>query len=120
MSQTHVVYAYNLPRSEDRQKIRLAVLQGRADPRDVRLFPVPLPSPTFHASSPTLTYNISAGKLSSNGMLTGRVLLDRALNHWTIAASPAFSSGPGATAIGEESAGKNCWNWNHCDAAYGS
>jgi hypothetical protein len=53
-------------------------------------------------------------------MLTGRVLLDRALNHWTIAASPAFSSGPGATAIGEESAGKNRWNWNHCDAAYGS
>ncbi|KAF9004685.1 hypothetical protein BDQ17DRAFT_1354497 [Cyathus striatus] len=41
-----------------------------------------------------------------------RILLDKALS--------VPSSGPGATATGEEPAWKNCWNWNLCDAAFGS
>jgi hypothetical protein len=49
-----------------------------------------------------------------------RILLDKAL-HVVEKLPPAQpSSGPGATATGEEPAWKNCWNWNLCDAAYGS
>ena len=49
-----------------------------------------------------------------------RVLLDKALNVIERLPSALPSSGPGANATGEESAWKNCWNWNLCDAAYGS
>lgn len=49
-----------------------------------------------------------------------RVLLDKALS--VVERLPPIqpSSGPGAAATGEEPAWKNCWNWNLCDAAYGS
>ena len=49
-----------------------------------------------------------------------RVLLDKALNVIGRLPPSQPSSGPGATATGEEPAWKNCWNWNLCDAAYGS
>ncbi|KAF8164921.1 hypothetical protein B0H34DRAFT_649712 [Crassisporium funariophilum] len=49
-----------------------------------------------------------------------RVLLDKALNVIERLPPVQPSSGPGATATGEEPAWKNCWNWNLCDAAYGS
>ena len=49
-----------------------------------------------------------------------RVLLDKALNVIGRLPPAQPSSGPGATATGEEPAWKNCWNWNLCDAAYGS
>ena len=49
-----------------------------------------------------------------------RVLLDKALNVIERLPPAQPSSGPGATATGEEPAWKNCWNWNLCDAAYGS
>ena len=49
-----------------------------------------------------------------------RVLLDKALNVTERLPPAQPSSGPGATATGEEPAWKNCWNWNLCDAAYGS
>lgn len=49
-----------------------------------------------------------------------RVLLDKFLSVVERLPSAQPSSGPGATATGEEPAWKNCWNWNLCDAAYGS
>ena len=49
-----------------------------------------------------------------------RVLLDKALNVIERLPPAQPSSGPGATATGEEPAWKHCWNWNLCDAAYGS
>ncbi|PPR01787.1 hypothetical protein CVT24_001702 [Panaeolus cyanescens] len=49
-----------------------------------------------------------------------RVLLDKALAVIDRVPSALPSSGPGASAAGEEPAWKNCWNWNLCDAAYGS
>ncbi|KIM42938.1 hypothetical protein M413DRAFT_18543 [Hebeloma cylindrosporum] len=49
-----------------------------------------------------------------------RVLLDKALSVIERLPPTQPSSGPGATATGEEPAWKNCWNWNLCDAAYGS
>lgn len=49
-----------------------------------------------------------------------RVLLDKALALIDRVPSTLPSSGPGASAAGEEPAWKNCWNWNLCDAAYGS
>lgn len=49
-----------------------------------------------------------------------RVLLDKALNVIERLPPAQPSSGPGATATGEEPAWKNCWNWNLCDAAFGS
>ena len=49
-----------------------------------------------------------------------RVLLDKALNVIERLPQAQPSSGPGATATGEEPAWKNCWNWNLCDAAFGS
>ena len=49
-----------------------------------------------------------------------RVLLNKALNVIERLPPALPSSGPGATATGEEPAWKNCWNWNLCDAAYGS
>ncbi|KAL4075600.1 hypothetical protein V8B97DRAFT_1927718 [Scleroderma yunnanense] len=45
-----------------------------------------------------------------------RILLDKALS--VIERIP--SSHPGTTATGDEPAWKNCWNWNLCDAAFGS
>lgn len=50
-----------------------------------------------------------------------RVLLDKALS--VVERIPAIPpAGPGAptTAATEEPAWKNCWNWNLCDAAYGT
>ncbi|PAV20590.1 Ser Thr phosphatase [Pyrrhoderma noxium] len=49
-----------------------------------------------------------------------RILLDKALS--VIERIPAGQPhiGPGGTATGDEPAWKNCWNWNLCDAAYGS
>lgn len=49
-----------------------------------------------------------------------RILLEKALS--VIERVPAMQPhiGPGGTATGEEPAWKNCWNWNLCDAAYGS
>lgn len=49
-----------------------------------------------------------------------RTLLDKALHVVEKLPPVQPSSGPGATATGEEPAWKNCWNWNLCDAAYGS
>ena len=46
-----------------------------------------------------------------------RVLLDKALS--VVERLPPVA-GPGGGATGEEPAWKNCWNWNLCDAAYGS
>ncbi|TFK64910.1 hypothetical protein BDN72DRAFT_825110 [Pluteus cervinus] len=48
-----------------------------------------------------------------------RVLLDKALSVVERLPPTQPSTGPGATATGEEPAWKNCWNWNLCDAAYG-
>ncbi|KAH7912440.1 hypothetical protein BJ138DRAFT_1083537 [Hygrophoropsis aurantiaca] len=49
-----------------------------------------------------------------------RILLDKALS--VIERIPPVQGQPGAGAAipGEEPAWKNCWNWNLCDAAYGS
>ncbi|EJD00807.1 uncharacterized protein FOMMEDRAFT_89286 [Fomitiporia mediterranea MF3/22] len=49
-----------------------------------------------------------------------RILLEKALS--VIERVPAVQPhiGPGGTATGDEPAWKNCWNWNLCDAAYGS
>lgn len=44
-----------------------------------------------------------------------RVLLDKALS--VVERLPAAQNGPPGS---EEPAWKNCWNWNLCDAAYGS
>jgi len=49
-----------------------------------------------------------------------RILLEKVLTVVNRLATPQPSTGPGATAPGEEPAWKNCWNWNLCDAAYGS
>ncbi|KAF8171818.1 hypothetical protein BJ912DRAFT_1065992 [Pholiota molesta] len=49
-----------------------------------------------------------------------RVLLDKALSVVERLPPALPSAGPGAAATGEEPAWKNCWNWNLCDAAYGS
>jgi hypothetical protein len=49
-----------------------------------------------------------------------RVLLDKALSVVERLPPVQPSTGPGAAATGEEPAWKNCWNWNLCDAAYGS
>ncbi|KAK2462264.1 hypothetical protein APHAL10511_005570 [Amanita phalloides] len=49
-----------------------------------------------------------------------RVLLEKALSVVERILPSQPSIGPGATATGEEPAWKNCWNWNLCDAAYGS
>lgn len=49
-----------------------------------------------------------------------RVLVDKALSVIERLPPAQPSAGPGATATGEEPAWKNCWNWNLCDAAYGS
>ncbi|KAI0029668.1 hypothetical protein K488DRAFT_35706, partial [Vararia minispora EC-137] len=50
-----------------------------------------------------------------------RVLLDKAL-HVIERVPPALGSQPpgGGPPAGEEPAWKNCWNWNLCDAAYGT
>ncbi|THH08027.1 hypothetical protein EW145_g2983 [Phellinidium pouzarii] len=49
-----------------------------------------------------------------------RILLEKALS--VIERVPVVQPhiGPGGTATGDEPAWKNCWNWNLCDAAYGS
>ncbi len=49
-----------------------------------------------------------------------RVLLDKFLSVVERLPTTQPSSGPGSAATGEEPAWKNCWNWNLCDAAYGS
>ncbi|EKM75751.1 hypothetical protein AGABI1DRAFT_116217 [Agaricus bisporus var. burnettii JB137-S8] len=49
-----------------------------------------------------------------------RILLEKALSVVERIPTPQPSTGPGATATGEEPAWKNCWNWNLCDAAYGA
>ncbi|KAF8735303.1 hypothetical protein AX14_002291 [Amanita brunnescens Koide BX004] len=49
-----------------------------------------------------------------------RILLEKALSVVERIPSSQSSTGHGATATGEEPAWKNCWNWNLCDAAYGS
>ncbi|KAF8351095.1 Ser/Thr protein phosphatase, partial [Amanita rubescens] len=49
-----------------------------------------------------------------------RILLEKALSVVERIPPSQPSTGPGATATGEEPAWKNCWNWNLCDAAYGS
>lgn len=49
-----------------------------------------------------------------------RILLEKALSVVERVPGPQPSTGPGATATGEEPSWKNCWNWNLCDAAYGS
>lgn len=48
------------------------------------------------------------------------ILLEKALS--VIARVPPSQAnlGPGGMGTGEEPAWKNCWNWNLCDAAYGS
>ncbi|KAJ3868016.1 hypothetical protein EV359DRAFT_33110 [Lentinula novae-zelandiae] len=46
-----------------------------------------------------------------------RVLLDKALNVVERIPPPI---GPGGAPTGDEPMWKNCWNWNLCDAAYGS
>ncbi|KAJ3918256.1 hypothetical protein F5877DRAFT_42917 [Lentinula edodes] len=46
-----------------------------------------------------------------------RVLLDKALNVLERIPPPI---GPGGAPTGDEPMWKNCWNWNLCDAAYGS
>ena len=47
-----------------------------------------------------------------------RVLLDKALS--VVQRIPPVSQPNGAGPVVEEPAWKNCWNWNLCDAAYGS
>lgn len=49
-----------------------------------------------------------------------RILLEKVLTVVNRLATLQPSTGPGATTPGEEPAWKNCWNWNLCDAAYGS
>lgn len=49
-----------------------------------------------------------------------RILLEKALSVIERIPSPQTNLGPGGTATGDEPAWKNCWNWNLCDAAYGS
>ncbi|EGO01480.1 hypothetical protein SERLA73DRAFT_103282 [Serpula lacrymans var. lacrymans S7.3] len=49
-----------------------------------------------------------------------RVLLDKALSVLERLPPAPGQAGANATASTEEPAWKNCWNWNLCDAAYGS
>ena len=49
-----------------------------------------------------------------------RILLDKALSVIDRVPPPQSGPGPTGTYVGEEPAWKNCWNWNLCDAAYGS
>ncbi len=49
-----------------------------------------------------------------------RVLLDKALSVIKRVPPPLHQSGPNGQLPVEEPAWKNCWNWNLCDAAYGS
>lgn len=49
-----------------------------------------------------------------------RILLDKALSIIEKIPPAQANVGPTGTATGEEPAWKNCWNWNLCDAAYGS
>lgn len=49
-----------------------------------------------------------------------RILLDKALSVIERIPPPQGQSGAPPTATGEEPAWKNCWNWNLCDAAFGS
>jgi hypothetical protein len=49
-----------------------------------------------------------------------RVLLDKALSVVERVPPAQPHGGPGAGPLVEEPAWKNCWNWNLCDAAYGS
>jgi hypothetical protein len=49
-----------------------------------------------------------------------QVLLDKALSVVERVPPAQPSTGPGSAATGEEPAWKNCWNWNLCDAAYGT
>ena len=49
-----------------------------------------------------------------------RVLLDKALSVVERIPPPPNQPGPAGQPHGEDPAWKNCWNWNLCDAAYGS
>ncbi|TBU27712.1 hypothetical protein BD309DRAFT_907622 [Dichomitus squalens] len=49
-----------------------------------------------------------------------RVLLDKALSVVERIPPPPNQLGPTGQPHGEDPAWKNCWNWNLCDAAYGS
>ncbi|TDL14316.1 hypothetical protein BD410DRAFT_797257 [Rickenella mellea] len=49
-----------------------------------------------------------------------RLLMDKALSVLERIPPSQAHTGPGGIATGEEPAWKNCWNWNLCDAAYGS
>ncbi|KZT13176.1 uncharacterized protein LAESUDRAFT_719501 [Laetiporus sulphureus 93-53] len=49
-----------------------------------------------------------------------RVLLDKALSVIERIPPPTHQPGPNGQIGQEEPAWKNCWNWNLCDAAYGS
>ncbi|KAI0366219.1 hypothetical protein BV20DRAFT_952738 [Pilatotrama ljubarskyi] len=49
-----------------------------------------------------------------------RVLLDKALSVVERIPPPPNQQAPTGQPFGEEPAWKNCWNWNLCDAAYGS
>ncbi|KAI0637630.1 hypothetical protein C8Q77DRAFT_1047316 [Trametes polyzona] len=49
-----------------------------------------------------------------------RVLLDKALSVVERIPPPPNQPGPAGQPFSEEPAWKNCWNWNLCDAAYGS
>lgn len=49
-----------------------------------------------------------------------RILLDKALSVIERIPQPQGQTGAPPTATGEEPAWKNCWNWNLCDAAFGS
>ncbi|OSX60610.1 hypothetical protein POSPLADRAFT_1171705 [Postia placenta MAD-698-R-SB12] len=49
-----------------------------------------------------------------------RVLLDKALSVVERIPAPTNQPGPNGQFPQEEPAWKNCWNWNLCDAAYGS
>lgn len=49
-----------------------------------------------------------------------RVLLDKALSVIDRVPPPPNQPQPNGHIPGEEPAWKNCWNWNLCDAAYGS
>lgn len=49
-----------------------------------------------------------------------RVLLDKALSVVERIPLPPNQPGPNGHMPGEDPSWKNCWNWNLCDAAYGS
>lgn len=49
-----------------------------------------------------------------------RVLLDKALSVIERIPLPPNQQGPNGHVPGEDPSWKNCWNWNLCDAAYGS